>query len=448
MLVQPDAIVADPPWRVSTSGTVERVRLRHEERRRYEQLEARTYVPSRRCGPLIMLLVLLVLQSAAFGMHARLDPETGRIRVLHMGDGLWGSKPGLLLSSDPKIDLTMVPIITVWYTPEEIARYIRLYMPRNFDDLVNGDDLILLGDCDASAVSSRWQIAFKQAVDEEGLGLLMTGGHRGFGGGSAQQGQWESTVVEQEVLPVLVFTQESINGPIRMCVVAKGNPLMTSLPWGTAPILGGLNKASIKEGAGLLADDGSKAQYPVLAYWDTGAGRSTVFLSDIHGASDGTEVWTTDWVYWTDFLLNLAYYSTGVDVPQNPVEVHLIRSELQTYQSRVALLGDLMNFVARFGANPAEIEHNLALVKEAKKEADGLYLRQEYQEALKSLREVTDQLSQLDAQAVKMGERALLWVYLTEWLTVTGASIATGVLVWSLMIKRRLYRQVGTTRSV
>jgi len=380
-------------------------------------------------------------------MQPRLDPQTGRIRVLHMGDGIWGSRPGLLLSSDPKIDLSMVPIITVWYTPEEIARYIRLYMPRNFEDLVNGYDLVVLGDCDASAVSSKWQTAFKQGVDEEGLGLLMTGGHRGFGGGSQQQGEWQGTVVEQEVLPIFVFTQGTVDGPVRMRVVANDNPLMTSLPWETAPILGGLNKASIKEGAVLLADDGSGVHNPVFAFWDIGAGRSTVFLSDVHGAVDGTQIWVMDWVYWTDCMLNLAYYSGGVEVPQDFVQMHLIRSYFQTYQSRMTLLGDLINFVAGFGANPAGMERMLASVKEAKREADQLYLHQEYQEGLERLKDVLDQLNQLDDAAVKMRERALLWVYLTEWLVVTGTFIVMGVFVWTLMVKRRLYRQVGTTRS-
>jgi hypothetical protein len=312
---------------------------------------------------------------------------------------------------------------------------------------MNGYDLVVLGDCDASAVSAKWQIAFKRAVGEEGLGLLMTGGHRGFGGGSQQQGEWQGTVVEHEVLPIFVFTQGAVDGPVRMRVVAKDNPLMASLPWETAPILGGLNKASIKEGAVLLADDGSEAHNPIFAYWDIGAGRSTVFLSDVHGAVDGTQLWVMDWVYWTDSLLNLAYYSADVEVPQNFVQMHLIRSGFQTYQSRMTLLGDLINFVARFGANPAGMEGMLTSVKEAKREADQLYLYQEYQEALDRLREVLEQLNQLDAAAVKMRERALLWVYLTEWLAISGTSIVMGVFVWTLMVRRRLYRQVGTTRS-
>jgi hypothetical protein len=49
-------------------------------------------------------------------------------------------------------------------------------------------------------------------------------------------------------------------------------------------------------------------------------------------------------------------------------------------------------------------------------------------------------------EAVNAKDRALLWVYIIEWLTVLGTSAIVGTILWSLMIRRRLYRQVATTR--
>jgi dolichyl-phosphate-mannose--protein O-mannosyl transferase len=48
--------------------------------------------------------------------------------------------------------------------------------------------------------------------------------------------------------------------------------------------------------------------------------------------------------------------------------------------------------------------------------------------------------------AVKLKDEALFWVYISEWLVVTAAAMVAGVVVWSLMVRRRMYRAVGTTR--
>jgi hypothetical protein len=49
------------------------------------------------------------------------------------------------------------------------------------------------------------------------------------------------------------------------------------------------------------------------------------------------------------------------------------------------------------------------------------------------------------AQDVK--DKALLWIYITEATAVTGTLMISGIVIWALMIKRRLYREVKTTRS-
>jgi hypothetical protein len=48
---------------------------------------------------------------------------------------------------------------------------------------------------------------------------------------------------------------------------------------------------------------------------------------------------------------------------------------------------------------------------------------------------------------VKIRERALLWVYITEWFVVTGTMIICGSVIWALMIRRRLYKEVAVTRG-
>jgi len=39
-----------------------------------------------------------------------------------------------------------------------------------------------------------------------------------------------------------------------------------------------------------------------------------------------------------------------------------------------------------------------------------------------------------------------LWIYLVEWLAVTATMMISGIAVWSLMIRRRYFKEVRSTR--
>jgi hypothetical protein len=52
----------------------------------------------------------------------------------------------------------------------------------------------------------------------------------------------------------------------------------------------------------------------------------------------------------------------------------------------------------------------------------------------------------LSQRALKLKDRALAWVYLVEYLSVTGTAMASGFILWTLMVRRRAFTEVGTTR--
>jgi hypothetical protein len=58
------------------------------------------------------------------------------------------------------------------------------------------------------------------------------------------------------------------------------------------------------------------------------------------------------------------------------------------------------------------------------------------------------ELRSLEDHATRLKDRALLWVYVVEWLTITAASLLTGFAIWTLMIRRALYREVSSTRTL
>ena len=76
------------------------------------------------------------------------------------------------------------------------------------------------------------------------------------------------------------------------------------------------------------------------------------------------------------------------------------------------------------------------------------YFELRFEEVLDAYEEVVEGLGQLEVEAIELKDRALLWVYVIEWLSVTGTAMVAGVLLWTIMVRRRLYREVGTTRMV
>ena len=60
---------------------------------------------------------------------------------------------------------------------------------------------------------------------------------------------------------------------------------------------------------------------------------------------------------------------------------------------------------------------------------------------------LTNEMDVVSRHAITLKERALLWVYVVEWATVTATLMICGFALWTVMIRRRLYREAGLTRS-
>ena len=60
--------------------------------------------------------------------------------------------------------------------------------------------------------------------------------------------------------------------------------------------------------------------------------------------------------------------------------------------------------------------------------------------------EAFEEIEGLRADALRLKDQALAWVYLVEWLVVSGVFLLCGFVLWTVMIRRRLYREVSTTR--
>jgi uncharacterized membrane protein len=393
------------------------------------------------------LLLLMLCLASMGGVLAQDDP---RVRVIYTGDPYPGQTPYIHMKVEPLLVVTPIQASRDHYagiSNKDILRAIRIYMPRTYDSLIETCDVLIISDSNVASFTGEQHGWFRRSVAEDGMGLAMFGGHETFGAAAGNL-DWGKTPVA-EALPVETVAGEYHDGKVE--IVATENVFIESLPW--RPDLDFLqNYASniviLKEGAELLAKDvinsGTYAEYgnPFFSTWIFQKGRTFAMTGD--WTPGGGAVFLR-WEYLPDFATNLMLYLSGKEIPEDLDLVHTVRSRIATLGYRKLMLDSLIDFVEKFGANPSRILEVLSRFDEAREEASSLYIEQDFGTALSATDRATELIQETEDVAEQVKNEALLWVYLTEWLTVSGTSLIVGLLVWSLMVRRRLYREVGTT---
>jgi hypothetical protein len=310
------------------------------------------------------------------------------------------------------------------------------------DDLTSSYDLIILSDTNRGLYRPDQLEWFKAGVEEAGLGLMMVGGVEAFGGKGHPS--WGASSVE-DALPVLSMADSTFETAFRVRSDRPDDSFVSSLPWHTMPFFKGMNVVNVKEGSRIILYADKPPNHPVLVYWEFGRG------SGLAHTPDWTPSWgeavMDNWDYYLDYVANMNFLNAGARVPQNLELVHNLRTRFHDYHSRWALAVSLMEFVEKFGANIAPIERRLFEIVGEEEEAERMYLMQEYEEAATMLEGSEEAFRDLSLAMTRLKERAMLWIYIVEWFVVTGTFLVCGTILWSLMVKRRLYREVKITRA-
>lgn len=387
----------------------------------------------------VAIALALVLIPTAVAREERRDPESGRVRVLYCGDT---SRASYAMLVDPMILPTFVPSACLT-KGEELNRFMRLYMSRTYEQFIGQYDLINLGDQQVDHFPPKYLHWFADGVANEGMGLCMTGGIGGFGGEQSMGiSSWEPTPVG-DVLPARNMQTKTLWRSYKLAVLDPDHPTMKPLPWKTVPLLHGLGIVETKQGANALAQADLPEGHPVMIWWDVGRGRSYGFTSCLGGG------WGYDfikWEYYMDYVDGYLYFAAGVDVPQDLSLVHGIRSNLKQYKISKAMMFSLLDFVDKMGANTGRLEQRISEIDGIIADAEAAYVHQDYDESLADTKEALDSLDALDREAMELKDRTMLWTYIIEWFSVGGVSGLVGWLVYELMVRRRLYREVESTR--
>jgi len=329
----------------------------------------------------------------------------------------------------------------------QVYRMVRLYMPRSYSQMISRFDLIVLSNANREAVGPGNIEMLAKGVREGGMALLMSGGWESFGGAFARP-DWGTTSIGQ-LLPTIDggnIWVEYPRGGLYLIIDKNNHEFIRSIPWERekAPFMSNFhhNLVRSKEGAEVLAHVRGPGfdDHPAMVTWELeGKNRVFALTGEIHTMAYGP------WPYYLDFGANLMIYLERRPVPQDIDMVHSLRTKMYAVAIRRSLLMSLLEFCDSFGANTGKIILRIDELDNMVARAKPLYLDLRFEETLDAYRKVEEGLEIVEQDAIRLKDTTLLWVYLIEWLAVTGTSIICGFVLWSFMVRRRLYREVGTT---
>lgn len=374
---------------------------------------------------------------------------TGKIGALCIGDTSHGESPILIwLSADFAVQWQELPTNVGDVMSDEASRKItRIYTPRTLERLLDAYDVLLLVE-PRMWFSDREMAMFKRSI-ELGVSTVLT---------LFPDNDGYSTIVNTEFSKVYPHefapSFEPAEKVTYRIVVQEGNPpvLTPFLDVGIERFIGDDTRAihpklgsttwawARKERVIGFTDE------PYIISWEYGEKGALTWVIGVDvdeqwfNPSGGNE-------YGGDIVLNMLYYSVGKPLPPSIQLIHNLRSAFFRYSIEKKLMLVLLEFADRFGASTVELERRMEDLDRGKELAQVSYQEGDYEASYNQINAMIDRLSKLNDQAIRIKERALMWVYLTEWSAVSGTLILAGVTLYTLMIKRRLYREVRVTRT-
>jgi len=395
----------------------------------------------------VLPILAALLLFPAWAREPRRDPGTGKIRLKYVGDCLAAQTPTRGLNLDPLISLSLIPSsIQEWAVDlKDIRRYMRLYMPRNQEQLSGETDVVMLSNSAADYFRPEW-LRWVSDSTGDGLGLVMIGGLASFGGfnGYIVYPDWGQTDIGM-LLPVETIRVDddgAYDFTFRLLPSMVDDPLMSAFDWKRGPLFFAVNRASLKPGARRIAVTDPEER-PLMAYWDFVEGSVLAFLSS-WGRPWGDDF--ARWEYFVDFSADMAYYSAGLEIP-DPVVVHEIRMLFEEFQLAREIVRSTLDFVDRLGGSVTRVQGRLDDLVSRREGADELYIQQEYVECQEEMVSLIGDVRPISEDAIRAKNSAFLWIYIIEWSSVTATVFLSGYFLYWTMVRRRLFRRVESTRT-
>ncbi len=364
------------------------------------------------------------------------------------------------LSTDPNFELSLVP--TRLYdveaiTPDQARRMLRLYFPRNEKAMSAYDFLLFSGGDVRYFQPSHIQMMVSAVEAGAGSATDMGGMSRPLHDTWIASGMYV-------VFPNDVFTVDRIwdfgtpadlDFRIEVNDALDSNPLLPFVPLGIEKLLGGRTRI-IKPMEGstiyawmdseslLGADLGFRPAACVI--WEYGQGRSIAFEAWLGHSWWSSIIDPSRNEYGQDILINYVLDASGRRYLEEIALVHALRQSYISFNQHLSFLTNLFDFVERFGANVGPLSADAREVQAGIEDSQARYLDGDVEDALRISEDLMSALRELRERAMRVRDRALQWIYVIQWLSVTATLMIAGYTLDQLMVRRKLYRSAQTTR--
>lgn len=410
-----------------------------------------------------VLAVLLVSQGSVAGAR--------RIDVLLVGKVMPEHPPARWFAIEPLVDYSLVPTGTFRaysFNRDEARRSVRIYFPRGEKGLLQYDFFTYRGVYMESLTASQIN-GLRAATVDGGAGAFLELGGITKNWGEGVNWPWvDSTLAE--VFPndpaagQIWETYRDRYGTLPYRVVVNQDPSLPPvismfLPLGVEDVRGYWYSVLLTPQQGATTWAWMKGNYPgnppwLLSWtfgraltWSVADSLDTPWWDDAFNVvtADGS---SSDQRYGLDIIMNLILHSLGRPLPEDILAVNALRRDFQLIAERFSTLASLSDFVERFGVSSVKLMSEGDLLRGIVNEAEESYLEGDYEDAGARIAEARDGLHDLEARAMEWKDQALLWVYVTEWAAVAGTLTLAGYFLYAAMLRRRFYREVGSTRAM
>ena len=368
------------------------------------------------------------------------QPGPGKLKVIFIGEVAASNQLFLdWTSAEPKFLLTTVPCDLQWVSLKEAKRFARMYLPRTEERLREEQDVMVFEDFSPDVLPLAF-FEWGQAAIEEGMGIALI--EFAFWGGSNEIPMWMDMEF-YDVFPAETVLNiiPAVAGRTYYRVENEGGPL--DLPGIEAvPMNQGYHGDLVpREGATVEATWRGRGT-PAMVTSTFGEGHT---LQLDHGWDNIPGEIRLTYEYLPDYIFNHIFSIGGIPFPEDLNLVHVTRASFVSYSDRKRGTLAVIEFVEKFGGDPTGVNERLDSMDDRHAQASRLYLEGDYDGAGTLLFELLDEFTDLENELLQAKDRAFFWIYLAEWAGVLGVGILCGVTLWTLMIRRRLYREVATT---
>ncbi len=150
--------------------------------------------------------------------------------------------------------------------------------------------------------------------------------------------------------------------------------------------------------------------------------------------------------YAIDLMTNLVLYSLGRPLIADIFMRREARHVISLYRTEKLTILSMLEFADKFGANILPLSNEITGMDSEYATAMESYLHQEYPTAIGIMNSISLRLTEIGGRAIRLKDEALFWVYVSEYAVVTAAAIMTGSMVWTIMVRRKVYKAVQVTR--